>query len=125
MNSIPEPQHQHPRWCAPQYCCAPDRLAERGLDDASVPAWQRDMHLSAPRTVGAGEVDREAEVSFTFWLAKWVFEPVSDRPNQVIMTLSWADRFLVIGAPISIGQLPVIREVFEEYAAAFPVGGEQ
>jgi hypothetical protein len=125
VSSIAEPQHLHPSWCHPAYCCAPDRLAERGLDDASVPAWQRDQHLSAPRTVGAGEVDREAEVSFGFYLAKWVYEPVTDRPNQVIMALSWADHFLVIGAPISIAQLPVIREVFEEYAGAFPVGGER
>jgi len=97
----------------------------RGLDEASVPSWQRDHHVSAPRTVGFEVGDRTAEVSYSFYLLKYLYEPVSDTPDMIVMMLSWADAFMVIGAPIAIGQLPVLREVFEEYATTFPPGGAQ
>lgn len=73
----------HPSWCAVQSCTAPDRLAERGVDERHVPVSRRGSHFGEPHTI---PTSRLSEVRFTLELFRDVYVEVTDQPDGVLLS---------------------------------------
>lgn len=80
---------QHPSWCSvANTCTAPDRLAERGVDPATVPMHRRDNHFGTAHVV---PTTRTAEVELRLEAYRDVFDEVTELPDGVM--LSWAAEY--------------------------------
>jgi hypothetical protein len=120
QSTLPDPQFAHPTWCdVDGSCTAPDALRRRGISELEVDRWRRDQHWSAPRVVGKDDEDRQGEATFTFALTRWVYQPVTDEPDQLIMTISYVEYLMIIAAPVSGRQALVMAEALREYAGAW------
>lgn len=106
--------YPHPSWCDfAGTCTSPDALRVRGIDPASVPVFEQDMHSTPPRTVVATE---PTDVDITFWAWSDCNQPPeeAERVAGVTMQIRYTDQQLVIGVPLAPGQIPVLREAFIE-----------
>lgn len=89
MSIIPDPVDlnevalQHPSWCAAESCTAPDRLAERGVEERTVPLSRRGSHFGTAHVIPTSRI---SEVQLTLELARDVFVEVTDEPDGVLLS---------------------------------------
>lgn len=119
MNSLPsapdgrELDLRHPSWCSPAQCTSPDRLAERGVDEADVPRWMQGAHLSEPIVVGSDlDHDPHAEARFTLQAWRWIYQPPTEAVDGIDVTIEAIERNHRMTTTVSPFQMPQLVEAF-------------
>lgn len=74
---------QHPSWCAAESCTAPDRLAERGVDERTVPMRRRSSHFGTAHIIPTSSI---SEVEVRLELFRDVYVEVTDEPDGVLLS---------------------------------------
>lgn len=117
--STPEPSDDrpaellHPSWCSPAHCTSPERLAERGVDEADVPRWMQGAHLSEPIVVGSTlDHDPHAEARFTLQAWRWVYQPPTEAVDGIDVTIEALERHHRMTTSVSPFQMPQLVEAF-------------
>lgn len=120
MHTVPIPAFprdaegsEHPNWCDLSECTAPSALRQRGVDEADLPDYTLDNHLSTPRTIAAAY---GSEGAYIVQAWRGSNQPVEDGVNGVDLVADQHARNLRIGLLVSVAQVAPLAEAFADMA---------